>query len=59
MVRILKRPMFKRGGMPKNQGITAVRPEYMGGGMTGIMSGIIPRPDAGLTPRSYERNGTS
>jgi hypothetical protein len=51
MVRILKRPMFRRGGTPKNEGITAVRPEYMGGGMTGIMSGIVPRPDAGLTPR--------
>tara|TARA_R110000824_G_scaffold287068_1_gene475223 strand:+ start:108 stop:1382 length:1275 start_codon:yes stop_codon:yes gene_type:complete len=59
MVRILKRPMFRRGGMPKNQGITAVRPEYMGGGMTGIMSGIIPRPDAGLTPRVGYANGPS
>ena len=58
MVRILKRPMFRRGGMPKNQGITAVRPEYMGGGMTGIMSGIIPRPDAGLTPRIGYQTGT-
>jgi len=57
MVRILKRPMFRRGGMPKNEGITAVRPEYMGGGMTGIMSGIIPRPDAGLTPRIGYANG--
>ena len=51
MVRILKRPMFRRGGMPSNQGVAAIRPQYMGGGMTGIMSGIIPRPDAGLTPR--------
>ena len=58
MVRILKRPMFRRGGMPKNQGITAVRSEYMGGGMTGIMSGIIPRPDAGLTPRIGYQTGT-
>ena len=59
MVRILKRPMFRRGGMPKNKGITAVRPEYMGGGMTGIMSGIIPRPDAGLTPRIGLQEGTT
>ena len=59
MVRILKRPMFKRGGMPKNEGITAVRPEYMGGGMTGIMSGIVPRPDAGLTPRVGLQDGTT
>jgi len=59
MVRILKRPMFKRGGMPKNQGITAVRSEYMGGGMTGIMSGIIPRPDAGITPRIGLQDGTT
>jgi len=51
MARILKRPMFRRGGMPSNQGVTAVRPKYMGGGMGGIMSGIVPRPDAGLTPR--------
>ena len=51
MARILKRPMFRRGGMPSNQGVTAVRPQYMGGGMGGIMSGIVPRPDAGLTPR--------
>ena len=51
MARILKRPMFRRGGMPSNQGVAAVRPQYMGGGMGGIMSGIIPRPDAGLTPR--------
>ena len=59
MVRILKRPMFRRGGMPKNQGITAVRSEYMGGGMTGIMSGIIPRPDAGITPRIGLQDGTT
>tara|TARA_R100000541_G_scaffold41557_1_gene49000 strand:- start:163 stop:1287 length:1125 start_codon:yes stop_codon:yes gene_type:complete len=51
MARILRRPMFRRGGMPSNQGVTAVRPQYMGGGMGGIMSGIVPRPDAGLTPR--------
>ena len=51
--------MFKRGGMPKNQGITAVRSEYMGGGMTGIMSGIIPRPDAGITPRIGLQDGTT
>jgi hypothetical protein len=29
--------------------LTTIRPKYMGGGMTGIMSGIVP--DAGLTPR--------
>jgi len=57
MARILKRPMFRRGGMPSNQGVTAVRPQYMGGGMGGIMSGIIPRPDAGLTPRVGYANG--
>ena len=59
MVRILKRPMFRRGGMSKNEGITAVRSEYMGGGMTGIMSGIIPRPDAGITPRIGLQDGTT
>mgnify|MGYP003637002801 FL=1 len=58
MARILKRPMFRRGGMPSNQGVTAVRPQYMGGGMGGIMSGIIPRPDAGLTPRVGYQTGT-
>ena len=57
MARILKRPMFRRGGMPSNQGVTAVRPKYMGGGMGGIMSGIIPRPDAGLTPRVGYQEG--
>ena len=57
MARILKRPMFRRGGMPSNQGVTAVRPKYMGGGMGGIMSGIIPRPDAGLTPRVGIQDG--
>jgi len=59
MARILKRPMFRRGGMPSNQGVTAVRPKYMGGGMGGIMSGIIPRPDAGLTPRVGLQDGTT
>jgi len=49
MARILKRPMFRRGGMPSNEGVAAVRPKYMGGGMSGIMSGI--NPTAGLTPR--------
>ena len=44
--------------MPSNQGVTAVRPQYMGGGMGGIMSGIIPRPDAGLTPRVGYQTGT-
>ena len=58
MARILKRPMFRRGGMPSNQGVAAIRPQYMGGGMTGIMSGIIPRPDAGLTPRVGYQTGT-
>ena len=42
MARTLTRPMFRKGGMAR-------REEYMGGGMTGIMSGIVP--DAGLTPR--------
>ncbi len=51
--------MFRRGGMSKNEGITAVRSEYMGGGMTGIMSGIIPRPDAGITPRIGLQDGTT
>ena len=50
--------MFRRGGMPSNEGIPAVRPRYMGGGMSGIMSGIIPRPDAGLTPRVGYQEGT-
>jgi len=59
MARILRRPMFRRGGMPSNQGVTAVRPQYMGGGMGGIMSGIVPRPDAGLTPRVGYANGPS
>ena len=59
MVRILKRPMFRRGGMPSNQGVAAIRPQYMGGGMTGIMSGIVPRPDAGLTPRVGLQDGTT
>jgi len=57
MARILKRPMFRRGGMPSNQGVTSVRPQYMGGGMGGIMSGIVPRPDAGLTPRVGIQDG--
>ena len=47
MARTLRRPMFRIGGMAHEQ-----RTGYMGGGMTGIMSGITPRqPDAGLTPR--------
>ena len=49
MARILKRPMFRRGGMPSSEGVAAVRPKYMGGGMSGIMTGI--NPTAGLTPR--------
>jgi len=47
MARTLRRPMFRIGGMAQEQ-----RTGYMGGGMSGIMSGITPRqPDAGLTPR--------
>ena len=49
MARTLTRPMFRKGGM-------AQREKYMGGGMTGIMSGIIP--DAGLTPRTGFQTGT-
>ena len=46
MARTLRRPMFRIGGMAHEQ-----RTGYMGGGMSGIMSGITPRqPDAGLTP---------
>ena len=36
-------------------GIKTIRPKYMGGGMTGIMSGIVP--DAGLTPRTGFQTG--
>jgi len=47
MARTLRRPMFRIGGMAHEQ-----RTGYMGGGMTGVMSGIMPRqPDAGLNPR--------
>ena len=49
MSRTLTRPMFRKGGM-------AQREKYMGGGLTGIMSGI--RPDAGLTPRVGYQEGT-
>ena len=54
MSRTLTRPMFRKGGMAQREkymggGIKTIRPKYMGGCMTGIMSGI--RPDAGLTPR--------
>jgi hypothetical protein len=56
MARILKRPMFRKGGMPSNQGVAAVRPKYMGGGMSGIMTGI--NPTAGLTPRVGYKIGT-
>ena len=35
MARTLTRPMFRKGGMAR-------REKYMGGGMTGIMTGIIP-----------------
>ena len=54
MARTLRRPMFKIGGMAHEQ-----RTGYMGGGMTGIMSGITPRqPDAGLTPRMGLQEGS-
>ena len=56
MARILKRPMFRRGGMPSSEGVAAVRPKYMGGGMSGIMTGI--NPTAGLTPRVGYKVGT-
>ena len=49
MTRTLTRPMFRKGGM-------AQREKYMGGGMTGIMSGIVP--DAGVTPRVGLQEGT-
>ena len=49
MTRTLTRPMFRKGGM-------AQREKYMGGGMTGIMSGITP--DAGVTPRVGLQEGT-
>jgi hypothetical protein len=35
--------------MPSSEGVAAIRPKYMGGGMSGIMTGI--NPTAGLTPR--------
>jgi len=54
MARTLRRPMFRIGGMAHEQ-----RTGYMGGGMSGIMSGITPRqPDAGLTPRMGLAEGT-
>ena len=54
MARTLRRPMFRIGGMAHEQ-----RTGYMGGGMTGVMSGIMPRqPDAGLTPRMGLAEGT-
>jgi hypothetical protein len=56
MARILKRPMFRRGGMPSSEGVAAIRPKYMGGGMSGIMTGI--NPTAGLTPRVGYKVGT-
>jgi len=57
MARILKRPMFRRGGMPSSEGVAAIRPKYMGGGMSGIMTGI--NPTAGLTPRMGYAKGPS
>ena len=61
MARTLTRPMFRKGGMARREeymggGIKTVRPKYLGGGMTGIMSGIVP--DAGLTPRVGYQEGT-
>ena len=56
MARILRRPMFRRGGMPSSEGVAAIRPKYMGGGMSGIMTGI--NPTAGLTPRVGYKVGT-
>ena len=54
MARTLRRPMFRIGGMAHEQ-----RTGYMGGGMSGIMSGITPRqPDAGLTPRMGLQEGS-
>jgi len=54
MARTLRRPMFRIGGMAHEQ-----RTGYMGGGMTGVMSGIMPRqPDAGLTPRMGLQEGS-
>ncbi len=50
MAYILKRPMFRKGGLSQTArptyqggGVTAARPSYQRGGMNGIMSGIIPR----------------
>jgi len=53
--------MFRKGGMAQREkymggGITTPRIKRMGGGLTGIMSGI--RPDAGLTPRVGYQEGT-
>jgi len=53
--------MFRKGGMARREvymggGITTPRIKRMGGGMTGIMSGIVP--DAGLTPRAGFQTGT-
>ena len=54
MTRTLRRPMFRKGGMAQEP-----RTGYMGGGMSGIMSGITPRqPDAGLTPRMGLQEGS-
>ncbi len=62
MARTLTRPMFRKGGMAQREeymggGITTPRIKRMGGGMTGIMSGIVP--DAGLTPRVGYAEGPS
>ena len=51
MTRTLRRPMFRKGGTAQEP-----RTGYMGGGMTGIMTGIVP--DAGLTPRTGFQTGS-
>ena len=50
MAYILKRPLFRKGGLSQTArptyqggGVTAIRPRYRGGGLGGIMSGIVPR----------------
>ena len=53
MAYILKRPLFRKGGLSQTArptyqggGVTAIRPRYRGGGLGGIMSGIVPRTNA-------------
>ena len=50
MAYILKRPLFRKGGLSQTArptyqggGVTAIRPRYSNGGLNGIMSGITPR----------------